>query len=282
MDYTSEVIVAVARNPREALAKALRKMSSPLALTGSLRRIVLKPSVYDPARPGVTDPLLVRAAVRTFGAAGEVTLVESDNPVRDGATALRAAGYEDAVSDLDVQFVNLSERPTVEVDLGGHFLKRHHLPDIVVDRPFLVNLPTLKIDSRVTIGGAIKNLFGLLPEPDKSVYHDRLEDVLLDLLSYLRPQLTIMDLTSVVLRGTVDDEPVRVGGVMASTDVVAVDALAATLLELDPLNIPLLRRAHDMGLGEALPDRIRVLGTEHQKQRLVDAMQEIASRIFVR
>jgi uncharacterized protein (DUF362 family) len=145
------------------------------------------------------------------------------------------------------------------------------MPAILSGGLFLVNVATLKLDpDRRTIGAGVKNLFGLLPEKDKSSYHERLDDCLLDLLAVFRPDLTVMDLTEVVI-GPRDRALIRkVGGAVVGTDPVAVDAYCASLLGIDPSTIPYLRRAHELGLGEIVLDRIHVRGTEHQKRLIAE------------
>jgi uncharacterized protein (DUF362 family) len=47
--------------------------------------------------------------------------------------------------------------------------------------------------------------------------------------------------------------------VMASADIVAVDAYATTLFNLDPKDIPITVAAHKRGLGEMNLNRIKVV-----------------------
>ena len=281
MDYTSEVAVGLARNPREALANALKKLSSPLPLSGTVKHIVIKPSIYDPASLGNTTWELTRALVRTFRSAADVLVVESDNPVRTAEEAFQRFGYPEHLEDLQVQLVNLSALPRKTISAPGHAFSEYSLPAILFDDAILINAPTLKPDPRVVVGGAVKNLFGLLPEANKTVYHERLTDVLLDLLSIVRPHLTVMDLTDVVVDAQGRMVAHRVGGLLVSTDPVAVDSIAAALLDIDPLNIDLFRRAHNLGLGEALPDRIRIVGTEHQRHRIQSGMATVAAEFHL-
>lgn len=275
MDHTSEVAVGIARSPREALSNALRKMSSPPMAPPTIQRIILKPSIYDPTLPGNTSLDLMRALVLTFRSAGGVHVVESDNPLRGAMSAFSKSGY-DSLKSLGARLVNLSALPVESVAIDGEQIKQVSLPTPVIRNRFLVNVPTLKRDSRITIGAGIKNLFGLIPERDKAQYHENLEEVLLGLLTTTRPDFTVLDLTDVVVGEREDKKTIHVGGVLVGTDPVAIDAIGATLFGLDPLNIPLLRKAHDLGLGEALPDRIRLVGTEHQKARLSEAAEALS------
>jgi len=49
---------------------------------------------------------------------------------------------------------------------------------------------------------------------------------------------------------------------LASADQVAIDAMAAKMMGFDPLSIPFIRIAHDMGLGCGDPREIEVVGDE--------------------
>ncbi|MHA1481562.1 MAG: hypothetical protein ACTSQZ_09100 [Candidatus Thorarchaeota archaeon] len=50
-------------------------------------------------------------------------------------------------------------------------------------------------------------------------------------------------------------------GVVVGYDSVAVDSYYANLFGIDPLSIPYLKRAHELGLGVALPERNNVYGS---------------------
>jgi uncharacterized protein (DUF362 family) len=270
VDHTSEVSVAVRRSPQETLSVALSKLTGPLSLSKGIERVVIKTSIYDPDLPGNTSLVMVRYLSRLMGSTAQVTVVESDNPLRSAESAFSRSGYT-ALEKEGVKLVNLSSSPTVDVRMPGHMFHDRPMPAILSRGLFLVNVATLKLDpdSR-TIGAGIKNLFGLLPEKDKSTYHERLDDCLLDLLAVFRPDLTVMDLTEVAI-GPRDRALIRkVGGAVVGTDPVAVDAYCASLLGIDPSTIPYLRRAHELGLGEIILDRIHVRGTEHQKRLIAE------------
>jgi uncharacterized protein (DUF362 family) len=132
----------------------------------------------------------------------------------------------------------------------------------------------LKAEPKIcTIGAGIKNLFGLLPELDKSIYHASIDSVLMDLLIAYKPNLTVIDLTDVVLGNRDDGQSKHVGGVVVGIDPVAVDAFCSNLLGIDPMKVEHLRAAHTLGMGEAIPDRITVRGTEHQIEELNQLFQ---------
>src|SRR5438552_16783065 len=49
---------------------------------------------------------------------------------------------------------------------------------------------------------------------------------------------------------------------LAASDSVAIDAIAARLMGFDPLSIPFLRMAHERGLGVADPKQIELVGDD--------------------
>jgi uncharacterized protein (DUF362 family) len=201
--------------------------------------------------------------------------VESDNPYRSVEEAYSELGYSELVNDK-IKLLNLSNDTLEQMAMSGHyFTSSHAMPQVLKKPLFLVNIATLKYKpAEGKVWGGIKNLYGLLPEVEKQKYHERLEDVLLDLLVAFRPNLTIIDLAEVVIGKRLTGQILKVGGVVVGTDPVAVDSYCSGLLGVDPMKMDYLKRAADLGLGEALLDRIEVRGTTHQKQVLADLMAQ--------
>lgn len=269
----AEVAVAVKKTPKEALRTAVSFLSSPLPFGVDVNQIVVKPSIFNPNLVGNTSFKMARAIVDLFKDVGRVYLVESDNPFRDADEAFKECGYE-ALQSEDVELVNLSTGPMQSVRLPGNHFEKRMMPEILHRIGVFVNLATLKPEPSISaIGAGIKNLFGLLPERNKNVYHNHIDSVLLDLLSSYTPDLTVIDLTHPVVGRREDGITKDVGGVILGVDPVAVDAFCAHLLGMDPLEVPHIRMAHESGLGEALIDRIRVRGTDHQKNLLFEALR---------
>lgn len=260
--------IGLRKSPIDALRAAMSKLTIPISPPKRDEKIILKPSIYDPNLPGNTDVGIVKAVVQTFSSLGNMSIVESDNPLRTADVAFSKMGYKELVSE-NVKLVNLSDDEMVPITFAGHFFKDRKISSTLHHNSYLVNIATLKAEPEIcTVGAGIKNLFGLLPEPDKSIYHSDINEVLMDLLMMFRPQLTVIDLTNVVIGKREEKQTKYVGGVVVGTDPVAVDSFCSNLLGIDPLKIDHLRMAHSLGLGEVLSDRIKVRGTEHQIDEL--------------
>lgn len=131
----------------------------------------------------------------------------------------------------------------------------------------VVHLPTLKTHGHSTTTGAIKNSFGGLLKEVRHYAHKYMHEVLVDLM-YMQRELhpgifAVMD-------GTVCGDgagprtmvPKIKNYILASSDQVAIDAIAAKMMGFNPLSIPYLRMCHERELGTADPAQIQVIGED--------------------
>jgi hypothetical protein len=131
----------------------------------------------------------------------------------------------------------------------------------------IVHLPTVKTHGHAVMTGAVKNAFGGLLKEVRHYAHKYMHEVLVDLL-YMQRELhpavfTVMD-GSVAGDGAGPRTMIpRVKNViLASSDSVAIDAIAARLMGFDPMSIPFLRMADERGLGVARPADIELAGDD--------------------
>jgi uncharacterized protein (DUF362 family) len=91
----------------------------------------------------------------------------------------------------------------------------------------------------------------LLPDKFKGKFHAKgISDVVVDINSVLKPALTVIDgFVGMEGRGPVDGTPVKMDLIIAGTDVVATDAIAARIMGFDPNQIKHIRTAAQKELG---------------------------------
>ena len=131
----------------------------------------------------------------------------------------------------------------------------------------IVHLPTVKTHGHAVMTGSVKNSFGGLLREVRHYAHKYMHEVLVDLL-YMQRELhpgvfTVMD-------GTVAGDgagprtmiPRVKNLLLAASDSLAIDAIAARLMGFDPLSIPFLRMAHERSLGIADPRQIELVGDD--------------------
>ncbi len=139
-----------------------------------------------------------------------------------------------------------------------------YIPEILIGRN-IIQMPTVKTHVFTTITGAMKNAFGGLLGTKRHWTHGVIHETLVDLLMIqqdIHPGLfAVMDGTFAgdgpgprAMRWHEKDI------ILASADQVAIDAVSAKLQGFDPLSIPFIRIAHEMGLGVGDPKDIEIVG----------------------
>ena len=139
-----------------------------------------------------------------------------------------------------------------------------HIPRRLIGEN-IIHLPTVKTHVFTTTTGAMKNAFGGLLNERRHWTHPVIHETLVDLLMI---QKKIHPGVFAVMDGTFVGDgpgprcmiPYTKNVILASADQVAIDAVAARMMGMDPLSIRYIRLAHDRGLGCGDPRGIRILG----------------------
>ena len=131
----------------------------------------------------------------------------------------------------------------------------------------ILHLPTVKTHGHSTTTGAIKNAFGGLLKEVRHYAHKYIHEVLVDLMLMQRE---LHPNVFAVMDGTVAGDgagprtmvPSVRDVILASADSVAIDAVAARIMGFDPMSIPYIRMATEMGLGEGRIDKVEIAGED--------------------
>jgi len=144
------------------------------------------------------------------------------------------------------------------------FPEGHKIPKMFIGKN-VVHLPTVKTHGHTMMTGAMKNAFGGLITEKRHHCHKAIHEVLVDLLQI---QKEIHPGIFAVMDGTVAGDgagprtmmPVVKNVLLASSDQVAIDAVAAKMMGYDPMSIPFIKIAHDRGLGCGDVDQLDIKG----------------------
>ena len=166
----------------------------------------------------------------------------------------------EAVGDLTRKFLCLNE-----VYPKGFMIPRRFIGENIV------HLPTVKTHVFTTTTGAMKNAFGGLLNERRHWTHPVIHETLVDLLMI---QKRIHRGVFAVMDGTFAGDgpgprcmtPYVKNVILASADQVAIDAVAAKLMGIDPMQIKFIRLAHEAGLGCGDPREIDIVGDQAAAQ----------------
>ena len=131
----------------------------------------------------------------------------------------------------------------------------------------IIHLPTMKTHVFTQMTGAMKNAFGGLLFEKRHWTHGVIHETLVDLLAI---QKEIHPGMFAVMDGTFAGDgpgprcmvPHVKNYILASGDMVAIDAVAAKMMGFDPLSIKFIRLAHERGLGCGDVREIEVVGED--------------------
>lgn len=236
MSFPAQKIVKIFR-AKEDITNIVKEAVTNSGLRGK-RKIFIKPNLSHPEYlPGVvTSPELIQELVSLLrNSNSEVTVGESNGFNYPCQSAFKKTGVEEAVKKAGGTVINLSEDKVVEVKFqGNRSLDRLFLPKTIMDADAVVDLPLMKTHEFMTYSGAIKNLFGCVPSNKRIYLHPYLPEVLYQLYTLFKPQLTIMDARiGIEGNGPTKGKPVKMGLMLTSNDALAIDIKAAEIMQLN-------------------------------------------------
>jgi uncharacterized protein (DUF362 family) len=251
---TPSLIVARGQDPAKNVAAALRRMGGMALFVKKGDLVVVKPNVgWDrkPEQAANTNPQVVAAVVRACLEAGAAKVVVADHPVNDAERCFTRSGILEAARAAGGKVEIPAEGRFQFVEIPGK-LGRWPVFEPFIAATKLINIPIVKHHSltRATLG--MKNWYGILGGR-RNQLHQRIDDSVAELAALMRPTLTVVDATRLLVRngptgGSLADVKTE-GAVAVSRDPIAADAWAATLLELDPGQLSWLKLGESKKLG---------------------------------
>jgi uncharacterized protein (DUF362 family) len=165
----------------------------------------------------------------------------------------------------DLKWIEYSPRTPMLV-LDKIFHHRIRIPEFFIGKN-IVHLPTMKTHIYTTTTGAMKNAFGGLLNTRRHYTHSAIHKTLVDLLAIqkeIHPGIiAFMDGTTAGSGpGPRTMTPHVKNYILASSDQVAIDAVAAKMMGFDPMSIEFIRLAHEQGLGHGRLEEIEIAGQD--------------------
>lgn len=215
----------------------------------------IKPNIGWDRRPeqaATTNPDVVATLVEMSFQAGAKKVMVSDNPCNKAQNTFPRSGIQQAAEKAGAQVFFLDERKFRKMALNGKVLKEWVIYQDVVEADRLINVAIVKNHnlSKATLG--MKNLMGVTGGA-RNRFHQDIDNTLVDLATFLKPQLTVLDALRVLtangpVGGNLADVKRR-DTIVAGVDQVAVDAVGATLLGYKPETIGHIVQGNARGLG---------------------------------
>jgi uncharacterized protein (DUF362 family) len=251
--------LAVARgsSPAANVEAALRAIGGIERFVQPGNDVIVKPNIcvayHTPEYAATTNPEVVSTLVRLCLGAGARRVRVMDQPFGGSADeAYRRSGIADAVESAGgtMEIMSGMKFATAAIP-AGQDIKEWSVYRDALDADVLINVPIAKTHDLAVLTLGMKNLMGLVE--DRGGLHPNLAQRLADLTSLFRPALTVVDATRILVAngpsgGNLEDVR-QTQTLIASHDVVAADAFAATLFGLTAADVPATAAGAAMGLG---------------------------------
>jgi len=234
-------------------------------------RVVVKPNIgWDrtPEQAADTHPVVVKTIVERCLDAGAKRVLVFDRPVDDARHCYARSGIQAAVEsigDARAKCIFQDQKKFVPVDIqNAKSIKRFdfYRDAIPPECDCYINVPIAKHHglSKLTIG--LKNVMGVIGG-NRGEIHKDIHQRLADLNLVVRPKLTIVDATRILVDhgpsgGNLADVKV-LDTLIASADIVAADAYAATLFGMKPAEFGSVVAAAKMGLGQMDLSKVKIV-----------------------
>ncbi|MHC4396679.1 MAG: DUF362 domain-containing protein [Planctomycetota bacterium] len=227
--------------------------------------IIIKPNLTNADGPPVTTNVGAVEAVYEYcrsHCAAEIAIGEGSG---SGTTqrAYRANGFSELAEKYGIRLIDFNAEEAVLVEKDNALqLKQFYMPRIARDA-FIISLPILKDHSFTKTTIAMKNMFGIAPEPfyhgswNKSKLHSpSTHKSVVDVCLYKKPALCVVDAVVALTGMHLAGRPENLGLILAGFDPVAVDAVGSELLGHNRAAIEYLRLSNSL-LGSM--DNIEIL-----------------------
>jgi len=251
------------------VARVLEPLGGIARFVKTGENVVIKPNMAwdrNPDQAANTHPLVVKALVELCLDAGAQKVLVFDRTCNEERRCYVNSGIQDAmqtIQDNRLKFFHPDSRKFVPVDIKrGKAVKRLEIYKDALEADTYINVPVAKHHSLSTLTLGLKNSMGVLGG-NRGQMHHNLGQKLADLATVIRPKLTLIDATRILLRngpqgGNTDDVEI-LDTVIASADPVACDAYATTLFNLQPEEIESTVAAYKLGLGEMDLSRMQII-----------------------
>jgi uncharacterized protein (DUF362 family)/NAD-dependent dihydropyrimidine dehydrogenase PreA subunit len=248
-------------------------------------KIVLKVNLLQgvaPEKAVTTHPKVVTAAGRLVKQAGAVPII-ADSP---GA----GLPYNKKTLDRVYRITGMHQAAeatgiAVNFDAGyqsikypqGKLLKNFEVITPVLQANGVINLCKFKTHTLMSMTGAVKNIFGVIPGYAKPGYHGLMQqkaqfaDMLLDLAAYVSPSLSIMDaVVGMEGNGPNSGSPRKVGWLLAAANPLALDVITAEMMGLPREYNPLLMASQRRGMQPNRIEDVQLIGADMAEMRVPD------------
>ena len=285
MSEQQKPVVAIERCMRyeisevsEALRRAVQPFGGLEAFVAPGQKVLIKPNLLAAAAPAeavTTHPAVIKALVGMVQDAGGEAFI-GDNPGNDDQkVTLSKAGLQEIIDQTGAKALIFTG--SKEHKVAGFQEQLIPLARELDQVDLIINAAKLKTHALTGLTGAVKNNYGLLFGKIKKRYHMEhplpldFSRLVINIYLAAKPALSILD-AIVAMEGTGPrrGKPRQLGLLLASTNAVALDSVAAEIAGFLPTQVTTIAAARELKLPGSFFEDIEVKGLKLEESRVKD------------
>lgn len=263
-----ELYVIYGSKPLEMTKKILKEINMAGHLDPGMS-IALKPNLVlaSPSYEGATtSPQIAEGIIQYLleHNLNNISIMEGSWVGDRTSRAFELCGYEALSRKYNVPLIDLQKDTSRDIAIGDMNLK---ICTKILDADYLINIPVLKAHCQTLFTCALKNLKGCIPNSEKRIYHSLgLHKPIAYLSRALKADLNIVDALNGDLTFEEGGNPVQMDRIIIGQDPVLTDSYCSSLIGYTKNDIPYLKMAEELGVGEADLNKARIIEYETEEK----------------
>jgi uncharacterized protein (DUF362 family) len=267
----ADMVIAKSGSPSQLLQAAMAPLGGMGRFVKKGQRVVIKANIAwarTPDQACTNNPDLLSALIKTCYDAGAKRVAVWDHTCDNYQFCFSRSGLKETAQKAGADIYSGHGRNVykqVEVQKGRKLKTAEILRD-VLEADVFINFPIPKQHFATELTLGMKNLIGIVWDMEQ-LHKIDLHQCIADINTIRKPDLVVMDAIRILTTngpkgpGKTED----IGEVIASTNIVAVDAYAAAFFKhpktgkpFKPEEIKFIKNAYEMGLGEINLSKVRM------------------------
>jgi uncharacterized protein (DUF362 family) len=268
---TSLLSVAKGKDYSELVTTVLKPLGGIEAFVNKGDRVVVKPNIgWDrkPEQAANTHPDVVKAIVQKCLQAEAKRVLVFDRTCNDQRRCYAQSGIKAAVESIgdsraQIVFPDENKYVPVKIEKAKSIHEFQFYQDaLAAECDCYINVPVAKHHVLTKLSLGLKNIMGVIGGNRGEIHHG-VHQRIADLNLVVRPKLTIIDATRILVRngptgGNLKDVKI-LDTLIASADTVAADSYATTLFDMKPADLGASVAAAKLGLGEMDLAKVKIV-----------------------
>ena len=287
-----------------AVEKAIDLLGGIKEVTRNKHRIMLKPNLVSSDPTSTTKPEVIKTLAQLLKNAGKEVSIGEGSAAAPGFNVneqeifhtkdpgildpmqqyiFEQLGYTELAESLNIPLINLHSGELVEIEVpNGFVFDKITVHKSLTDIDLLCSVPMMKTHVLATVTLGMKNLIGLYPGSVycsvRSCLHDTASEnespgvafEILDMVKACTPGLIVID-GSIAMEGNgpSDGDLVKTDIIIAGTNPLATDMVAAHIMGFDKTEVPTFTCAIKSGMRPSTVNEIEIRG-----EKLEDVKQK--------